>query len=162
MAVRLPNSDTGLFQDPTSQNLFSGIDPSNFGTGPNSSFVDTSIFDSSKFDTGATAPTESVVSQGLSGANKAQLATGGIKAAGKVISSMIALNESNRLREDQKKTFNAQLGLERKAMMLNYMLGNRNYAEKLKLIRMAISQANARRSGIRGNQARLATARGSR
>jgi len=96
---------------------------------------------------------------GLAAEDKATLAAGGIKAASKVISSLVALNQSNQDREQRTEAFNANLSLKRKALMLDYLMGNRSYREKIKLIKMALSQSLGRRSDRQGRAANLATAR---
>ena len=76
-----------------------------------------------------------------------QVAGAGIKALGKGISTVLMMRQLAKDRKDRQKRFNSEIALSKKAMVLDYLLGNKNLANRIKALNAEISVSGRKRSG---------------
>jgi len=62
------------------------------------------------------------------------VATTGLRTANSIISTLLMLSENEKARKLKREETANNLALGRKSMMLEYLLGNKNYADKLRVI----------------------------
>lgn len=87
------------------------------------------------------------------------LAKSGIKGVGKMLGTLIALNEAKKNRLESRRDFDKKLELDKRSAMLEYLLSNEQYADKLTVLRSKLMTSAKNRSSGQQSMASRAKAR---
>lgn len=68
-----------------------------------------------------------------------------VRGVNKIVSAIMSSRQMDRDRKDNAREFESSLKLSRKAMILNYLLGKRDYSDKLRMVTAQLSSTAKKR-----------------
>jgi len=84
--------------------------------------------------------------QGMSMADKFSLAGKGLKGLNKMVSTVLMLREMDKDRRQRADQIDKEMSLAKKSMIIDYLLGNRQYRDALKALNIKLSTSGTQRA----------------
>ena len=120
------------------------IDPATIGTNPSEGGIPVRYGFSQNYDPNQVFPAQQSEFMGM-GSQGWGLTADSLRGVSKIVSAIMSSRQMDRDRRDNARKFESSLKLSRKAMILNYLLGKRDYADKLRMVTAQLSSSAKKR-----------------